>query len=95
MKSIKVNLMFWLAGFVAGVVLLERWRRHGGRYVPVPDGMPGDFGASSTTAPAKPRMSAAIIAGAKADAAKAKNLIKPNKNAPSEAADSFSPVTTA
>ena len=35
MNSIKMYLMFWLTGLVAGVVLMERWRRHGGRYVPV------------------------------------------------------------
>ncbi len=31
MDSIKLNLKFWLAGLIAGVILMERWRRHGGQ----------------------------------------------------------------
>ncbi len=79
MKSIKVNLMFWVAGWVAGVVLMERWRRHGGRYVPV-ESVEADAASSASTAPSasvdKPRISALIVAGAKADAERARRLLK-------------------
>ncbi len=30
----KIYLAFWLSGLIAGVVLVERWRRRGGTYVP-------------------------------------------------------------
>ena len=79
MESIKTNLMFWLAGLVAGVVLMERWRRHGGRYVPV-ESVEAVAASSTSTAPAasgdKPRMSASILAGAKADAERARRLLR-------------------
>ena len=73
MDSIKINLKFWLAGLIAGVVLVERWRRYGGRNVPVAESVRGDVEASSkTTAPTvsadKPKVSASIVTGAKADA---------------------------
>ena len=79
MKSIKVNLMFWVAGWVAGVVLMERWRRRGGRYVPV-ESVEAVAAATASTAPpaspAKPRMPALIVAGAKADAEHVRRLLK-------------------
>jgi hypothetical protein len=34
MNSMKMYLAFWLSGLIAGVVLVERWRRRGGTYVP-------------------------------------------------------------
>ena len=30
MNSMKMYLAFWLSGLIAGVVLVERWRRRGG-----------------------------------------------------------------
>ncbi len=79
MKSIKMNLMFWVAGWVAGVVLMERWRRHGGRYVPV-ESVVAVAASSASTAPSashdKPRTPALIVAGAKADAERVRRLLK-------------------
>ncbi len=68
-SSIKLNLKFWLAGLVAGVVLMERWRRYGNRNVALPD--------------EKPKASTMIVAGAKADAERAKRLLKQTPPSPS------------
>jgi len=72
MDSIKINLKFWLAGLIAGVILVERWRRRGGRNVPVTEDVRRDADASPTTtalteSPDKPKVPALIVAGAKAD----------------------------
>ena len=79
MNSIQTNLMFWVAGLVAGLVLMERWRRHGGRYVPV-ESVEAYVAPSAIPAPsesdAKPRTSALIVKGAKADAERVGRLIK-------------------
>ena len=79
MEWIKTNLMFWLAGLVAGVVLMERWRRHGGRYVPVESVVAVAASSANTAPPAshdKPRMPTLIVAGVKADAARVRRLLK-------------------
>jgi hypothetical protein len=68
MDSIKLNLKFWLAGLIAGVILVERWRRYGARHIP--DGVPGDAATSDT-----PKASKKILAGAKADAKRVKDLL--------------------
>ena len=60
MKSIQTNLMFWVAGLVAGLVLMERWRRHGGRYVPV-ESVEAYVAPSAITAPSGVRRQAANV----------------------------------
>jgi hypothetical protein len=60
MKSLNLNFKFWLAGVIAGVILMERWRRYGARSVPAE----------------KPKTSSLIVAGAKADAERAKRMLK-------------------
>jgi hypothetical protein len=62
MKSLNLNFKFWLLGVIAGVILVERWRRYGIRHAPVPAD--------------KPKASTSIAAGAKADAERAKRLLK-------------------
>ena len=97
MKSIKMYLKFWLAGLVAGVVLMERWRRHGGRYVPV-ESVEADVAPSASTAPSasddKPRASALIVAGAKADAERVRRLLKKATPAKSDTVGAAASVTT-
>jgi len=71
MNSIKMNLMFWLSGVVAGVLLMERWRRSGANAVPLADdlaeaGGPAAAGAASVPG-GKPKFLASIVSGAKAD----------------------------
>jgi hypothetical protein len=80
MDSIKINLKFWLAGLIAGVILVERWRRYGGRNVPAAVSVGGDVEASSEiTAQAvstdKPKVSVLIVTGAKADAERVRRLL--------------------
>ena len=38
MKSVRVYLVFWLSGLIAGVILVERWRRNGDLAVVVEPG---------------------------------------------------------
>jgi hypothetical protein len=71
MKSLNLNFKFWLAGVIAGVILMERWRRYGAR-----SARAGDAVAASTTSSEKPKASSLIVAGAKADAERAKRLLK-------------------
>ena len=79
MTSIELNVRVWLAGLVTGVVLMERWRRHRGRYVPVAD-LGSDVNApaasaASTPSADKPSMSTLILSGAKADAERARRSL--------------------
>ena len=62
MESMNLNFKFWLAGVIAGVVLVTRWRRFGKR--------------AETTSSDKPKASAAIAAGAKADAERLKRFLE-------------------
>jgi len=80
MKVMRVYLVFWLSGMIAGVILMERWRRHGGRYVPVEPGMAGPLDVSpepsSASAPAKkPNVVGLVVAGAKLDAERVKQRV--------------------
>jgi hypothetical protein len=74
MDSVKINLKIWLAGLIAGVILMERWRRYGARKIPQEGG-----DVSSTTTPTvsadKPKVSTSIVTGAKADAERVKQLL--------------------
>ena len=79
MTSVELNVRFWLAGLVAGMVLMARWRRHGLRYVPVED-LGSDVNApaistASTASADKPSVSALILSGAKADAKRARRSL--------------------
>jgi len=79
MNMLKLNLMFWVAGLTAGIVLMERWRRHGGRYVPVEsldeEGDTSPVSTAPSTPAAKPSTSALILAGVKADAERARRSV--------------------
>ena len=53
MKSVRVYLVFWLSGLIAGVILVERWRRNGDLDVAAEpttpgtlDGSPGSTGST-------------------------------------------------
>ena len=80
MNSIKVYFAVWLSGMIAGLVLIERWRRMGG------DALPGaanagpavQAGTRSTALPGsddKPKVTKLIATGAKADAERARRLL--------------------
>lgn len=72
MSSIRTMVLFWVAGLIAGIVLMERWRRHGGRYVPVEETVSGSVlvstEATSGAPTGTPNFVALVITGAKLDA---------------------------
>ena len=77
MKSMKTYLIVWLAGLVAGLALMERWQRASSLQAPVA-GDAGETidGDAAVTPPAdQPRGAAVIVAGAKADAERARQLL--------------------
>ena len=77
MKSMKTYLIVWLGGLVAGLALMERWQRTSGLQVPAA----GDAGktieadAAATVLADQPRGAAVIVAGAKADAERARQML--------------------
>lgn len=79
MKSMRILLVVWLSGIIAGVVLMERWRRHGGRYVPVET-----FEVSVETAPSgstssptrRPNVVGLVVTGAKLDAERVRRRLR-------------------
>jgi hypothetical protein len=69
MKFMRAFLIVWLAGVVAGAVLMERWRRHGGRYMPVePESAPSPIAVVATPSAGQPNVVRLVVAGAKLDA---------------------------
>ncbi|HEX3087458.1 MAG TPA: hypothetical protein VHQ23_02310 [Ilumatobacteraceae bacterium] len=78
------NIKFWLAGLVTGVVLVERWRRYG-RQVSA-ERMRNDLASATTitVSTEKPKASKAIVAGAKADAGRLKDLLARTVMSPAE-----------
>ena len=85
MTSVELNVRFWLAGLVAGLILMARWRRQGARDVPVADlgsdvnapaaSTPSTATTASTASTNKPSVSALILSGAKADAIRARRSL--------------------
>lgn len=77
MESIKTQLIVWLSGFVAGLVVMESWRRLGDRSGPTAEGV-GDFTDTDVArAPSadKPKGLKSIVAGATAEAERARKLV--------------------
>jgi hypothetical protein len=72
MDAFKLNIKFCLAGLILGVVLVERWRRYGIRNATVADSVQINVEAVPAT---KPKTSAMIAKGAKADAVRAKRFL--------------------
>ena len=93
MDSLKTYLVIWLSGMVAGLVLLERWRRMGGHtdlaMANVGDAIEPDTASATPPEPAeKPKVTALIATGAKADIERARHLFEKvapwgNKSVPS------------
>jgi len=85
MKSVRVYLVFWLSGLLAGVILVERWRRNGDLYVPVeptPETLDTSIGSTGSSAPAKrPNVVGLVVTGAKLDAARVKQRVAQTRGA--------------
>ena len=89
MRSIRAFAIFWLSGVIAGVVLMERWRRHGGRYVPVEPEAPAfsSVTVASTGSAGQPNVVRLVVAGAKLDAERVRQRLRPT--APSRESAAF------
>jgi hypothetical protein len=75
MKSMRLLAIVWLSGVIAGVIVMERWRRHGGRYVPVESvAIQRD---APTAPPASPSLIRLIVTGAKLDAERVRQKVRP------------------
>ena len=80
MKSVRVYLVFWLSGLIAGVILVERWRRNGDLDVAAepttPGTLDGSTGSTGSTAPAKkPNLVGLVVTGAKLDAERVRQRV--------------------
>ncbi len=73
MESMKTYLIVWLCGLVTGLILLEHWRRRSGLQVPAAANAGVDVEPDAASTPMK--VSAVIVAGAKADAERARDLL--------------------
>ena len=81
MDSIKTYFIVWLSGLFVGVALLERWQRTSGLRVPAAENVGEAVETDAATTPetvsaAHPKVSAVIVAGAKADAQRARQLLE-------------------
>ena len=81
MSSMKTYLLVWLGGVIAGVIIMERWRRTGRGLIPTAASK-ADATETTTTTNAsevsadKPKVSATLIAGAKADADRFRHFVR-------------------
>jgi hypothetical protein len=80
MSTMKTYVAVWLMGWITGLITAERWRTMGVGYAQAttPAGVV-ETGTASTptdTSPPKPKVSAAIVAGAKTDYARARNRLE-------------------
>lgn len=75
MKSMKTYVIIWLAGLVAGLILMERWQGTSGLQGAGDAGATIDPDAAATVPADQPRGAAVIVAGAKADAERARQLL--------------------
>jgi hypothetical protein len=80
MESLRTYLVVWLSGVVAGVVLMERWRRTSGLQVPAAENVgvavePDAAITAMKVSARQPSVSAVIVAGAKADAERARHFL--------------------
>ena len=81
MNTIRTYAILWLSGMIAGVIVMERWRRTGRRLIPTAppaeDSVETPTASSDSTAPhGKPKVAAALVAGAKADAERLHHLVR-------------------
>ena len=81
MSSMKTYLLVWLGGVIAGVIIMERWRRTGRGLIPTAasraDAIETTNATAASVVPAdKPKVSAALIAGAKADADRFRHFVR-------------------
>ena len=79
-STIKTYLILWFSGLIAGVLIMERWRRTGRGLIPTARSAGETVGTptastASTVSRDKPRVSAVLVAGAKADAVRLRHFV--------------------
>ena len=79
--NMRVLMAVWLSGMIAGVVLVERWRRRGEEFVPaeewlasVDEPLPG---STSRISSRRPHVVGLVITGAKLDAERVRRRLRP------------------
>ena len=74
MKSMKTYLIVWLAGLIAGLILMERWQRTSGHQPLAAETAEAtvDPEAAPKVPADQPGVAAVVVAGAKADAERAR-----------------------
>ena len=79
MKALKPYLVGWVSGMLTGLILMERWHRKGALHFLEPDEVEPvvELGAPTTAkVPGdQPTVTAVIVAAAKADAGRARELL--------------------
>ena len=81
MNSIKTYLTVWISGMIAGIVLIERWRRMGGSSLSATANTAEPIGTSGATTTVhvstdNAKTSTLIVTGAKSDIERARQLLK-------------------
>jgi hypothetical protein len=100
MDSLRTYVIVWLSGLVVGLALMERWHRTGGLSVPTAEnvGEAVETDTASTVGKVSadhPKVSAVIVAGAKADAQRARQLLERVKPWGTTSAPSFAQLQRA
>ncbi len=102
-RSIKTYLALWFTGLMAGVVIM-RWRRSGRDLIATEPGAGGLVESPTLTtdptapaaSPDNPKVSAVLVAGAKADVDRLRNFVKrATPGTPSPTSSSTAPPTEA
>ena len=81
MDSMKTYLLVWLGGVIAGVVIMERWRRTGRRLIPTAESTADAVQTTTATDASKesldkPKVSTVLVVGAKADADRFRHFVQ-------------------
>ena len=75
MDKLKTYLVVWLSGVIAGLIMVERWRRAGARVVPATERAEAVTETVASTTSDTPSLSASIIAGMKNDVQRARRVL--------------------
>ena len=76
MSSMRTLAIFWISGMIAGMILMERWRRHGADYVPMQVTAPDSaLDAASSADASRPNLVGLVVTGAKLDAQRVKTRV--------------------
>ena len=75
-SKLVIAIALWVAGFVAGIVMLARWRRVGAEQAPAEPIEPLGDEPSDRSGGTVQRIAGPIVAGAKADVSRLRNATR-------------------